>query len=65
MAKGRWTFKLSDVQRAIKAVKQERLPVSAVRIGADGTIMIDTHPTAPLPINPVDKSSHGNPWDRA
>jgi hypothetical protein len=64
MSKSRWSFKLSDVQRAIKAVKLERLPVSAVRIGADGTIMIDTHSTAP-PINPVDKSSHGNPWDRA
>jgi hypothetical protein len=42
MSKRKWAFKLTDIQRAIKAVKQECLPVSGVRISADGTIVIDT-----------------------
>jgi hypothetical protein len=49
MATGRWSFKLCDVQRAIKAVKMERLPVSGVRIGADGSISINTQPLAVKP----------------
>jgi hypothetical protein len=50
MSKRKWAFKLTDVQRAIKAVKQECLPVSSVRISvADGTIIIDTRPAAPEP----------------
>ena len=36
------TFKLSDVQRAVKAVQALGLPITAVEIAPDGTIRVLT-----------------------
>lgn len=44
MSKAKWIFKLTDVQRAIKAVRGEGLPISGVRISSDGQIIVDTRP---------------------
>lgn len=42
MSKSRQVFRRTDVLRAIKAVKDAELPVSAVRISPQGEIEVET-----------------------
>jgi len=44
VSKERWSFKLSDVKRAIQVAKDMRLPVSGYRILPDGSIEVITTP---------------------
>jgi len=52
-------FTEADVQRAIKAAQKAKLPLAAVRIQPDGTILIV--PGQPESMQP----SATNPWDDA
>lgn len=52
-------FTEADVQRALKAAQKVKLPIAAVRIQPDGTILII--PGQPESVPP----STSNPWDDA
>lgn len=52
-------FTEADVQRAIKAAQKAKLPLAAVRILPDGTILIVSG--QPESVQP----SASNPWDDA
>lgn len=52
-------FTEADVQRALKAAQKVKLPIAAVRIQPDGTILII--PGEPESVQP----SASNPWDDA
>ena len=54
--RGSSRFTQGDVARAIRAAKKENLPIAAVRIDPDGTILI--LPAGPGPVQPL-----LNPWD--
>ena len=49
-------FTQADVARAIRAAKKENLPIAAVRIEPDGTIVI-------LPAESEAVQPSPNPWD--
>ncbi len=52
-------FTEADVQRAVKGAQKAKLPISAVRIQPDGTILIVSGPPESVP------PSAPNPWDEA
>lgn len=52
-------FTEADVQRAVKGAQKAKLPIAAVRIMPDGTILIVSGP--PESVQP----SAPNPWDSA
>ena len=48
MSARKWPFKLTDIRRAVQAVKDLNLPVFGVRVEPDGSIYVDTSsPTEP------------------
>jgi hypothetical protein len=52
-------FRQADVTRALKAAQMARVPIAAVRIEPDGTIIVIPGTPEPVP------SSERNPWDDA
>jgi hypothetical protein len=60
MSKRRQTFCRTDIMRAIKAVRDSGLSVSAVRMSAQGQIEVETKSEVER-ITGV--AINGNPWD--
>jgi hypothetical protein len=62
MSKKRWSFKFSDVKRAVQVAKDTGLPVAGYRIAPDGTITVDTLPKI---AREAPSAQTANTWDNA